>query len=130
MPKNRPGLIKYVTATKATTHDAPVSENNIVGVAVKQKAVASGQGAAGRQNIAVGEQFAIISKGLVEVPVGGLTVAKGTPIYITVASNTLTTTGPAAYGTTNKFGRVVEVPGERGGRTTHMRVDLDDADFA
>jgi hypothetical protein len=131
MPKNRPGNIKYVTATKAVKHDLPVTELGIVGVAVKQKAVASGQGATGRQDIAIGEPFAIISKGLVEVPIAapGVNATKGAPVYITAATNALTLTGPSSASVL-KFGRCVEVAGERGGRTTHMRVDLDDSDFA
>ena len=132
MPKNRPGNIKYVVATKQVQHDMPVTELGIVGVSVKQKAVGSGVGAGTtRQTIAVGEPFAIVSKGLVEVPIAapGVNATKGAPVYITAATNALTLTGPSSASVL-KFGRCVEIAGERGGRTTHMRVDLDDADFA
>ena len=128
MPVNRPGLMKYVTATKAVDHGKPCVESGIVGVAVKQKVVPSGAASGSAQkNIGIGEQFAIISKGLVQVPVVGSPV-KGTPVYMTAATNALTLTGPAAPPTTLKFGMVTELPGERGCPAGFMRVDLDAKD--
>jgi hypothetical protein len=113
--------MKYVTATKTVNHGDPVVESGIVGVAVKQKAAASGAGAGTPQKqIAIGEKFAIISKGIVEV-LNVASAVKGSPIYIVAASNALTLTAAGNV----KFGMCVELPSERGGRSTHMRVDLD-----
>lgn len=126
MPKNRPGRIKYVTATKATTHGAPVIEDHFVGVAVKTQSPHWDTAFADLAAIAVDEEFSIITKGIVEVPITGIDGAgKGDPIYITDASNALGTSGG---GGKSAYGRVAEVAGERGGRATHVRVDLDAKD--
>ena len=126
MPVNRPGAMKYVTATKLTLHGAPCAESGIVGVAVKQKAARSGAGSGTPQKeIAIGERFAIINKGIVEVAVAA---TKGQPVYLTAATNALTTTGPGAPPTTLKFGMCVEIAGERGTPTGKVRVDLDAKD--
>jgi hypothetical protein len=124
----------YATATKAVNHGAPCAENGVVGVAVKQKAVSAAAGIGGspdpQKQIGIGEQFAIISKGIVQVPIVG-SPAKGTPVFLTAASNALTLTGPAAPPTTLKFGLVVELPTDnprRGVPTGYMRVDLDKKD--
>jgi hypothetical protein len=121
--------MKYVTLVGASVvHGAPVEQDGIVGVAVKQKAPASGAAAGSAQNtIVAGEKFAIISKGLVQVPVVG-SPAKGAPVYMTAATNALTLTGPGAPPTTYKFGQVAELAGERGCPTGFMRVDLDAKD--
>jgi predicted RecA/RadA family phage recombinase len=125
MPKNRPGRIKYETATKTTTHGAACIENNHVGVAVKQKSPKWDDAFSTVTTIAIGEQFAIINKGIVEVPTTGLGGAvKGQAVYITAATNALTLTSAGNVA----FGRVAELPSERGGRATHLRVDLDDKD--
>jgi predicted RecA/RadA family phage recombinase len=129
MPYNRPGKILYATATKAVNHGAPVVELGLVGVAVKQQAPAFGIGPQTNPAlvaIAIGEKFAIISKGIVEVPVTGATgtissPTKGDAVYITAADNTLSKTASANV----KFGRIVEVAGERGTRTGYCRIDLD-----
>jgi hypothetical protein len=136
MPYNRPGFMYYAIATVGThLHGDPVLYDGVAGVAVKQKAVAAGAaaGAATQKAIANGEQFAIISKGIVQLPntqtgrVGGtaLSAIKGSPIYIT-AAHALTLTS----GTNAKFGRCVEVAGAlgRGTPTGYMRVDLDKKD--
>lgn len=126
MPKVRPGVPKYVVATKVVLHDMPCTENGFVGVSVKQRAVSSGQGATGRQSIAIGESFIILTKGQVEVPtIVGAT--KGAGVWIRVATNALVLADAGAGDI--PFGTIAELPGERGGRTTHMRVDLDDKDF-
>jgi hypothetical protein len=134
MPYSRPGYMFYATAAATHLHGAPVIYNGVAGVAVKQKVVPAGSGSgAPQKTIANGEDFAIISKGIVQLAqtdsgfAGGaaLTVVKGTPLYIT-AGHLLTTTGPGA----GKFGRVVEVAGVggRGTPTGMMRVDLDKKD--
>jgi hypothetical protein len=123
----------YATATKAVLHGAPCVENGVVGVAVKQKGVASDLGLGTAPNftakqIAIGEKFAIISKGIVQVPVVG-TPAKGAPVFLTASSNALTLTGPADQTATFKYGRVVELPADgRGVPAGQMRVDLDKKD--
>lgn len=130
MPYNRPGLMFLATATKAVVHGAACTELGIPGVAVKQALPPFGTGPAfsspgvvnaALNTVQVGEQFSIITKGIVEVPVGGLTPAKGDAVYIIAASNALT----ATVGTNVKFGRVVEIAGQRGCRTGFVRIDLD-----
>ena len=100
-----------------------------MGVAVKQKGVPAGAGSGAPQKaIAISEPMAIISKGIVQVPLVA-TAVKGDPIYITAATNALTKTGPGAPPTTYKFGLCVEIAGEgRGVPTGLMRVDLDKKD--
>jgi hypothetical protein len=123
MPYSRPGYMYYATATVAHDHGAPVIYDGVAGVAVKQKAPSGGAAAgAPQRQIANGEQFAIISKGIVQVP-NTITAIKGSPVYIT-AGHALTLTGPGA----GKFGRVVEIAGQRGTPTGMMRVDLDKKD--
>jgi hypothetical protein len=131
----------YATATAAHRHGDPVVYDKVVGVAVKQKGVASdvglGSEAAGyaSQAIASGEPFAIISKGIVQLynttngRKGGtaLGAVKGSPVYIS-AAHVLAITGTAAEAGPFKFGRVVEVAGQRGTPTGMIRVDLDKKD--
>jgi predicted RecA/RadA family phage recombinase len=125
MPKNRPGRIKYVTATKTTTHGQACVESNIAGVAVRQVSPHWSDAYSSVTTIAIGEKFAIINKGIVEVPNTPISAAvKGDPIYIVAATNALTTT----VGTNPKFGRVAEVASERGGRAGYVRIDLDSKD--
>lgn len=130
MPKNRPGRIKYVTATKTTTHGAPCAESNFVGVAVKQTAPSWSTAYSAQQTIAIGEKFAIIAKGYVEVDsaIAGLAGAvKGDTVWINNTNNALTLTDPGA-GNGRKYGRVSELAGQRGGATNRLRVDLDSKD--
>lgn len=133
MPYNRPGLMVLIpAATKAVVHGAPVIELNFPGVAVKQSLPPFGTGPAfsspgvvntALNTVQVGEQFSIITKGIVEVPVGSLTPAKGDPVYIVTSSNALAATSNS--GANPKFGRVVEIAGQRGLRTGWVRIDLD-----
>jgi len=128
MPYNRPGIMKYAVATKAVDHGLPVVELGVVGVAVKQRKPSSGAASGSPQkNIAISEPFAIISKGVVQVPNTGSGVsaaAVGTPIYIIAASNLLTTTSAGNV----KFGMLVEAAGTRGTPTGMCRIDLDAKD--
>jgi hypothetical protein len=120
MPYERPGQGYYATATKALTHGDPCTEDGVVGVAIKQKAPAWDAGLADQDAIAIGEAFHIRTKGIHQVAfVTG--AAKGDPIYIVAADNTLTETASGNI----KFGRVVEIEGQRGTPTGFMRVDLD-----
>jgi hypothetical protein len=122
---NRPGTRYYVTAaTKAVLHGKPCTEDGVVGTAQKQKQPLSSAGIGGspdpQVNIPVGEAFAIVCKGIVKVPF--LTgAAKGDALYIIAATNVLTETAAGNL----KFGRVVEIQGQRGTETGFMRVDLD-----
>jgi hypothetical protein len=131
MPEWRPGQIDYHTATKAVNHGAPCTEDASVGIAIKQVAAPAGTGlgAVAINQVAIGEQFAIVKRGRVYVDNAGTGApyTKGTLLYIITASNALTNaaqTPPTGY----KFGRVVEVAGQRGVGTGKMRVDLDDRD--
>lgn len=123
MPYSRPGKDFYFTATKAVQHGAPVTEAGITGVAIKQKAAPFGTGPASNvalSRVEIGEDFAILVKGVVQVPFVSTSV-KGDPIYIIAASNTLTKTASGNV----KFGVVVEVQSQRGTPSGLMRVDLD-----
>lgn len=130
MPYSRPGkMFRVAAATKAVVHGAPCIELNVPGVAIKQGLAPFGTGPAfsspgvinaALNTVQVGEQFTIITKGIVEVPVGSLTPAVGDPVYIVAASNALSSTN-----TNPKFGRVVEIAGTRGTRTGYVRIDLD-----
>lgn len=124
MPKNRPGARYDAVAVRQLQHGAPCIVDNIVGVASKQKAPVATVGLGGSPNpqttIGVGEKFTIITKGEVNVPVVAA-APRGTPIYITAASDALSTTSAGNV----KFGRVVAVAGERAVPTGYMAVDLD-----
>lgn len=132
MPYNRPGNIEYVTNDSGGTinHGDPAKIGNLVGVAVKQKAVSWTLGLDAQAQIADGEQFALIVKGIVEVP-DEAGFAKGDPIYIADASVTsgVTTFDLNETNTNDKFGVVVEVVGDgRGVPTGRVRIDLDKKD--
>lgn len=124
MPYSRPGYMRYATATKAVWHGDPVTESGFVGVAVKQKTASAGAASGTPQHqIAVGENFAIISKGVVQVAAVSA-AAVGDPIYIVAATNALTKTS----GGNVKFGMVTQLAGTQGTPTGKMRVDLDAKD--
>jgi predicted RecA/RadA family phage recombinase len=127
MPYNRPGRSYPTVATQAWVHGLPCIEQGVPGVAVKQQEPGFGIGPAftgvtpnvAFKAIAIGEKFLIIDKGIVQVPtVAGF--AKGDTIYITTAG-VLTETASG----NSKFGKVVEVAGERGTPTGYVRIDLD-----
>lgn len=119
MPYKRPGEGVYVTATKEVLHGKPSTENGFVGVAVKQKAAGWNSVVADASKILVGEKFFLITKGIVQVDaVEGFAV--GDPTYIKAADNTLNETN-----TNLKFGRVVEVAGQRGTPAKKVRINLD-----
>lgn len=124
MPPNRRGTMYYPTAaTKAVRHGAAVTEDGVVGVAVKQKEPGITRHYEDRDLIDVGEKFAIISKGVVTVDtVAGF--AKGDKVYIQPADNVLTETATSNL----KYGVVIEVAGERGCPTGKVRIDLDKKD--
>lgn len=126
MPYDRPGKIFYTTNASGTTiaHNAPCVSQGKVGVAIKQKAADPTVGLVNPATIANGEAFAMKVKGIVQVPIAGITSPTvGDPVYIT-AANALTKT---ASGNT-KYGRIVEVSGSRGTPSTMVRIDLDDKD--
>ena len=123
MPYNRPGPGVYVTnGGTAVQHGAAVEIDNFVGVAVKQQTPPWTQGFQSPAMIAANEPFFNITKGVVQVPSAGITTpTKGDTLYIT---------GPGALAKTGtvKFGRIVEVGGERGTPPNSIRVDLDAKD--
>lgn len=123
MPYERPGEGYYAVATKVVKHGAPVVEDGITGVAIKQKAVKWDAGLAAQDEVGIGESFHIRTKGIKQVPfVSG--AVKGSPVYITIATNALTIT-PGGAGVSENYGVVVEIQGQRGTPTGKMRVDLD-----
>ena len=124
MPYQRPGPGVYVRNTSGgnLTHNRPVKVGNFVGVSVKQKATAWSDALSASSLIADNEDFFLITKGIVQVPfVAGF--AKGDAVYIT-SGNVLTETGSG----NTPFGRVVEIPGERGTPSGKVRIDLDQKD--
>lgn len=133
----RPGRAYYATATKAVKANDPVTEDGIVGAAVKTKARAwsDGYNTTTYTQIAVSEKFTIRTKGVHEFAVGsgtpGVLIAaapKGTAIYIHAADNTLNIEPGAAIGDL-PFGRIVEVAADnRGVGTGFVRIDLDQKD--
>ena len=126
MPPSRPGLMKYVVATKACVHGQIVVEDNLVGQAVKQRAPAWDSTPASHDDIAITEPFALISKGIVEAPtIGG--AVKGSTVSDHRVEQRARTHRPRRR-SGRKVGRVVELAGERGGRSTHIRIDLDAKD--
>jgi hypothetical protein len=130
MPYNRPGQIFYTTNASGgnIAHNSPVLSGGRVGVAIKQKATDPTAGLVNPAQIANGEAFAMVVKGVVQVPVTGITSpAVGDPVYIVASSNALTKT--AGTGGANKpFGRITELAGTRGTPTGQVRIDLDAKD--
>jgi hypothetical protein len=124
---NRPGARYYVNAaTRQRNHGDPCVEDNMVGVAQKQKQPSSTIALASYKVIAVGESHVIINKGVVRVPfVAG--AVKGSTVWINITNDAITLTDPGA-GNGRKFGRVVEIAGQRATETGFMRVDLDAKD--
>lgn len=122
MPYSRPGAGVYVTNGSGGTikHGQPFTRDGFAGVAVKQKANSWKDGISTQALIADGEKFFLITKGIVQVPtVSGFAV--GDDVWIIAAENKLTET----EGSNVRFGRVVEVAGERGTPTGMVRIDLD-----
>ena len=123
MPKEVLRTGYYATATKQVNHGDPCVENNIAGIALKQKTPAWNANYSDLKKITVGEDFLIRHLGTVEVPtLGG--AAKGAAVYITTATNALTLTAPGA-GLGFPFGRVVELAGQRGTSPGAMMVNMD-----
>ena len=122
MPYSRPGPGVYVTNPhgEPINHGDPVVVDNFVGVAVKQRSRGWYDGFANQAVIDEDEPFFIITKGVVQVSNEGLEDgAKGDEVYIS-APNTLEVGGGE-----HKFGRIVEVGGERGTPPNRVRIDLD-----
>lgn len=132
MPYERPGAGVYVTATKTTPHNAPATENGLVGIAVKQKTIPWTAAFSEHQSptIAIGETFHLRTKGIRQVLTTGYgaaiaAAAKGDAVYIRPADNTLQVE-PGAATTDIPFGRVVEVVADnRGVPAGRIRIDLD-----
>lgn len=134
----RPGRSFYSIATKAVKHLDPVTENGIVGTAIKITAKAWSAGLdANYARIEVGEKINIRTKGIhqhrTEAGSPGVAIAAATPgtaIYIKPADNTLTMEPGAAAGDL-PYGRVVEVVAHNPGRgvaADRIRIDLDQKD--
>ncbi|MBO0705416.1 MAG: hypothetical protein J2P39_08855 [Candidatus Dormibacteraeota bacterium] len=123
MPYNRPGPGVYVVnGEEPLNHGSPCVVDNFVGVAVKQRTRGWGDAFAVAAIIDPGEPFFIITKGVVQVSDEGLNgAAKGDEVWVS-EDGTLGTSGDA------KFGRIVEVAGERGTPLNRVRVDLDAKD--
>lgn len=125
---NRPGTRYYVnSATRQRNHGDPCVEDGFaVGVAQKQKQPAATAALSAAAVIAAAEAFVIICKGIVRVPfVAG--AVKGSTVWINNTNDALTLADPGS-GNGRKFGRVVEIAGQRGTGAGFMRVDLDAKD--
>jgi len=127
MPYDVPEKIDYHTATKQVTHGNPSVEDNSAGIAIKQQEQSWTLGVANRNVIAIGEKFAIKKKGGAQIPASLVSSpAKGDPLYIATADNTLSKTSGSGK---VKFGVITSVPGDnRGTPTGFIRVDLDARD--
>lgn len=121
---NRPGTRYIVNAsTRQRNHGDPAVEDNVVGIVNKQKQPASTAALATYKQIAVAEPCVMIVKGVVRVPfVAG--AVKGSTVWLNATNDVLTLVDPGA-GNGRKFGRVVEIAGQRATETGFMRVDLD-----
>lgn len=119
----RPGRAKYVTATKATAHKAPATENGFTGVAIKQKAKPWSEGLTSPGIIAIGELFVMRVRGQHQFPNTGIAAATlGQAVYIVAATNALTLTASGNV----PFGFVAELPGgNRGVPTGFLRIDIE-----
>lgn len=121
---SRPGLRYPVNAsTRQRNHGDPAVEDNIVGIVNKQKQPSSTAALSSYKQIAVAEPCVMIVKGIVRVPFVA-TAVKGSTVWINVTNDVLTLVDPGA-GNGRKFGRVVEIAGQRATETGFMRVDLD-----
>lgn len=127
MPYEGPGKRTAVTATKACNHGDPVVEQNIPGVAAKSAQVApmvpSVANAAIAQQIAIGEQFVLMSSGLHEVVTSKLPAgyAVGTQLWIATADNSLQSAAAAGR---VKFGVIVDIDATHG--RAHVNLNLRD----
>lgn len=122
MPYSTKGRIHYVLKgieSSTLEHGQTVAVDKVVGVAIKQKAPDVTKGIVALSTIEKKEGFAVLIKGVVQVPAVAST-AKGELLYIK-SDNTLTKT--ASENTV--FGKIVEMAGERGTPTGKVRVDLD-----
>jgi hypothetical protein len=129
MPYNRPGPGVYVTnGATPIAHGSPQYAAGFVGVAVKQLARVWSDSFAVQAQIDANEPYFLITKGVVQVSNAGISAnVKGDTIYMTNATGVLTPTGPGS-GTVSKFGRIVEVAGQRGTPAGKVRIDLDTKD--
>lgn len=132
MPAQRPGNSVYVTNSKdgdtlPLSSGQPATEDSFVGVAVKQKARSFADGLANQAVIDEEEEYLILVKGVVTVPVGSLSgLAKGNHIFIIAAENKLTKT----EGSNLPYGKVTDIAGERGCPVGFVRIDLDQKDVS
>lgn len=124
MPYVAKGRIHYVLkgiTASTLEHGQPVAADEQVGVAIKQKAPDVTAGIVALQRIEKEEGFAMLVKGVTELPDTGISSpAKGDLVYIT-SENKLTKT----KGENTAFGKIVELAGERGTPTGRVRIDLD-----
>lgn len=127
MPYKRPGEGVYLThdaeAEDPLTQGQPYTDEKFVGVVVKQKARSFADGLSVQAEIDPGEEFFLITKGVVQVDeVAGF--APGDKVYIDPKTNKLTETAEKNV----KFGRVLEIENERGTPANKVRIDLDAKD--
>lgn len=127
MPYLRPGVVSYHVATKQVVHGNPTTEDHVAGTAVKQQEKSWTLGTANRDRVEIGEPFAILHKGEAQIPASLVSApAKGDPIFITEADNTLTKTTAAGK---LPFGRIISIAGDnRGTPTGFIRIDMDARD--
>jgi hypothetical protein len=127
MPYNRNGTRYYVlSASRQRVQGAPAVEDSVVGVVQKQVQPKGDVGLSVQAIIAAAEPCVIVCKGIVQVPFVATSV-KGSTCWIHATTDALSVADPGA-GNGRKFGRVVEVQGQRGTPTGFMRVDLDSKD--
>lgn len=117
MPYEGLGARHSTVATKAVTHGRPCVEDGFPGIAAKNSQLDRfvNPATAAATQVIVGESFMIQLGGIHEVrgtdiPGGIAAAPKGTPIYITTATNAIVLAAGAGI---VKYGRVTEVVAAR-----------------
>jgi len=123
MPYNTNARVVRVTAHADVQHGDPAADDGFVGIAVKTQTPPADAPRDERDVIESGEEYNLIIKGIVEIPVAGFSDPdKGELAYITTADNSLSDT--AGQGKV-VLGKITHLPGEQGTPLDKLRVDLD-----
>jgi predicted RecA/RadA family phage recombinase len=105
----------------------PLGAGWAVGVAIKQIPAHWSDGLTAQNQIQVGEPYAVLRRGVVEIPDTGQGWNDGDLVYIAESNSTLVKSATGAPAGSLKFGRVVEVANDsRGVPVGFARVNLDE----
>jgi hypothetical protein len=134
--REAPGV--HVTASAKVKDGLPASDDGFVGIAVKQIPKSSDVARSTLDDIEISEKYYLLITGEADVINGsaqggpGLTLAKGTAVYINDATNALVLAATAlTAGVLNagfsKYGKVAYLAPERGLPTGWVTINLDQA---